>query len=449
MCCQHIAENIRKKFGRQYKAIFWQITRTADRSIFDSLIETLQRDSTQVIDYISSIGYTFLHFPVPRFGHDTSNIVESTNSMWRKIRELPPLQLLNGIYEWFLTTWYQRGQTQLLPGNSILSNIAYQGYKYRESIARSFRVLPSSDTHFLVSTSRASQHIVTLPPVAAHPADQYEGICSCGKYSDYHAPCSHTIACILYLGRDPFCYFDQRYRWETSQRIYKYPIPPITIQGLQVLDQGNLLRPPIKKAKRGRPKIARIRTNQDKTRVYNCSTCRQPGHNRRICPNQPVEHGRAQRIQDQLVEDSDSASFSDQSGCSNTTSDVIEVDQEQVDSQDQDQFSQFNDMFWAEQQQWIYDHEVRVLDQGAQLIQPQEVQDHEVQERRYPSKEATSYCKGYCPSYIRLRVVKLITTVLYSYSNATKINTRRQGYFQVLRLLEYHYRVPRAVALIP
>lgn len=381
MCCQHIAENIHKKFGRQYKAIFWQIARTADQSTFDSLIQSLQRDSPQVKEYLSSIGYnnfTFIYFPVPRFGHDTSNIVESINSVWREIRELPPLQLLNGIYEWFLTTWYQRGQTQLFTGNSILSNAAYKGYKHREKIAQSFRVLPSSNTHFLVSTSEAAQYIVALPPIATNRADQYEGTCSCRKYSEYHAPCSHTIACILYLNRDPFCYFSQQYRWETSQRIYKYPIPPITIQGLQVLDQDNILRPPIKKAKRGRPKIARIRTNQEEARVYNCSICHQPGHTRRICSNQPVEHGRAQRVQDQLIEDSDSASFSDWSGCSNTTSEVIEVDQ--LDQGDQgDQGDQF-DIFWAEQEQRIYDHEDQ--GQGAQLIQAQEVQ--EVQERRYP-----------------------------------------------------------------
>src|ERR1700729_4305317 len=36
--------------------------------------------------------------------------------------------------------------------------------------------------------------------------------------------------------------------------------------------------------------------------IYNCSVCLQPGHNRRICPNQPIEHGRAQRARDRLVE---------------------------------------------------------------------------------------------------------------------------------------------------
>ena len=174
MCCQHIAENIHKKFGKQYKAQFWKIARMESRTDFDIAIQALKRDAPKVEEYISSIGYenfAFTYFPRPRFGHDTSNIVESINSVWREIRELPPLQLLNGIYEWFLTTWYQRGQIQLFTGNSILSNAAYKGYKHREKFAWSFRVLPSSDTHFLVSTSQAAQYIVALPPIAADIAD--------------------------------------------------------------------------------------------------------------------------------------------------------------------------------------------------------------------------------------------------------------------------------------
>ena len=41
ICYQYIVENIYKKFGRQYKAIFWQIACTADQSTFDSLIQSL------------------------------------------------------------------------------------------------------------------------------------------------------------------------------------------------------------------------------------------------------------------------------------------------------------------------------------------------------------------------------------------------------------------------
>jgi hypothetical protein len=304
MCCQHIAENIHKKFGIQYKAPFWQIARAGSEQAFDEAIKALQRDAPQVEEYISSIGYenfAFTRFPRPRFGHDTSNIVESTNSAWRDIRELPPLQLLNGIYQWCLTTWYQRSQLRLVLSNSVLSNAAYQAYKHRESAARGFQVLPSSNTSFLVTTTRGNEYIVSLPPITP---DRLQGSCSCRKYDDFCAPCSHAIACILYLGgRDPFHYFSLYYMWDISLRIYKDPIRPVIIQGLRTLAvSGHFIRPPVKKAKRGRPKVARIRANYSaEKRTYSCSVCLQSGHNRRICPNQPVEHGRAQRARDQLV----------------------------------------------------------------------------------------------------------------------------------------------------
>lgn len=68
-------------------------------------------------------------------------------------------------------------------------------------------------------------------------------------------------------------------------------------------DHGFALCPLIKKAKRGRPKVSRIRANYNtNSRVYNCSVCHQPGHNRSICPNKPKEHVRAQRACDLLVE---------------------------------------------------------------------------------------------------------------------------------------------------
>jgi hypothetical protein len=306
MCCQHIAENIHKKFGVQYKAPFWQIARAGSEQAFNEAIQALQRDAPQVEEYMSSIGYknfAFTRFPQPRFGHDTSNIVESTNSAWRDIRELPPLQLLNGIYQWCVTTWYQRSQLRLVAGNLVLSNAAYRAYKHRELAARGFQVLPSSDTAFLVNTTRGNQYIVSLPPITL---DRLQGSCSCRKYDDFSAPCAHAIACILFLSRDPFHYFNLRYQWDISMRIYERSIEPVMIQGLQVLSVSGLrddfIRPPIKKAKRGRPKVARIRANYGvKKRIYNCSVCLQSGHNRRICPNQPVEHGRAQRARDRLV----------------------------------------------------------------------------------------------------------------------------------------------------
>ena len=84
--------------------------------------------------------------------------------------------------------------------------------------------------------------------------------------------------------------------------IYRYAIQPVIIQGLQVL-AGDSICPPVKKAKHGRPKVAHIQANYStEKRIYKCSVCLQSRHNRRICPNQPVEHRQAQRAQDKLVD---------------------------------------------------------------------------------------------------------------------------------------------------
>lgn len=308
MCCQHIAENVHKKYGKGHRATFWQIARASSESSFNTAVQTLQRDAPQAEEYLQSIGYenfAFARFPLPRFGHDTSNIVESVNSIWRDIRELPPLQLLNGIYQWTLTTIYERQREPFDAGNSVLSNTAYRQYKHRESSARQFTVLASSDTDFMVTTSQGIDYVVNLPPadMLNRLGALHEGSCSCGKYKDYQAPCAHAIACITYLGADPYAYFYPYYRWEVFKRTYRVPLLPVTLQGLQPLGGHDEVLPPIKRAKRGRPKATRIRIKySESTRLYHCSVCQQPGHDRRLCPNQPAEHGRAQRARDMLVE---------------------------------------------------------------------------------------------------------------------------------------------------
>ena len=97
-------------------------------------------------------------------------------------------------------------------------------------------------------------------------------------------------------------YFADYYQWRLLKATYRVAIQPISLQGLQPLEGEDEILPPIKHAKRRRPKVTRIRAKyNENTRIYHCTLYKQPGHNRRICPNQPVEHRRAQRARDQLI----------------------------------------------------------------------------------------------------------------------------------------------------
>ena len=58
---------------------------------------------------------------------------------------------------------------------------------------------------------------------------------------------------------------------ETSKIMYEQSIKLVTIQGLQILrnEADQEVLPPIKRAKRGHPKVARIRTtNQEDKCIY-------------------------------------------------------------------------------------------------------------------------------------------------------------------------------------
>jgi hypothetical protein len=63
---------------------------------------------TLAISYVSNIppeSYADFAFPYPRFGHITSNIVESLNGAWKTLRRLPLLWMLVTIWSTVMETF--------------------------------------------------------------------------------------------------------------------------------------------------------------------------------------------------------------------------------------------------------------------------------------------------------------------------------------------------------
>ena len=60
-----------------------------------------------------------------------------------------------GIFKAF----HKRRDLKIAPGNSMLSNSAYRGYKSRESLARSYHVFAASQTSFLVTAAKVVEFL--------------------------------------------------------------------------------------------------------------------------------------------------------------------------------------------------------------------------------------------------------------------------------------------------
>ena len=77
-CCQHIAANIKDKFGIQARDLFWKLAKARNIQSFDKTIDELKSLKPATVEYISNIPanlWARSKFPGPRFGYITSNLV--------------------------------------------------------------------------------------------------------------------------------------------------------------------------------------------------------------------------------------------------------------------------------------------------------------------------------------------------------------------------------------
>jgi hypothetical protein len=108
---QHLKDNFTTKFSRTLKPIFWLIVKAVSISRFNALIKQLRAVNNDAADYLLASDPTLwsvAHFNGTRFGHLTSNIVETVNRVLKLDRELPITLLLAAIWDRVMDTRFKR-----------------------------------------------------------------------------------------------------------------------------------------------------------------------------------------------------------------------------------------------------------------------------------------------------------------------------------------------------
>ena len=93
-CCQYIADNVQAEYSIKCRPLFQKCIRAKTKEAFETALQDLQSLNVDATDYVTRILYEFWAryiFLSSRSGHDTNNIIESINSAWLDIRQLPPL----------------------------------------------------------------------------------------------------------------------------------------------------------------------------------------------------------------------------------------------------------------------------------------------------------------------------------------------------------------------
>ena len=100
-CCHHLKENFTDKFGRSLAPLFWAIARARTEGQYNTAMQKLRETKAAAATYLENAhpeSWAEAWFPGRRYGHDTSNIVESVNKTLKLDRELPITTLLDSIW---------------------------------------------------------------------------------------------------------------------------------------------------------------------------------------------------------------------------------------------------------------------------------------------------------------------------------------------------------------
>jgi hypothetical protein len=89
------------KFGRGLAPLFWQAARVHTPAAFEATLVKIGEVKKDAETYLRNVDprlWMESHFPGRRYGHDTSNIVESLNKTLKLDRELNIVELLDNIW---------------------------------------------------------------------------------------------------------------------------------------------------------------------------------------------------------------------------------------------------------------------------------------------------------------------------------------------------------------
>ena len=285
-CCHHVKENFVMKFGRALQPFFWGVARATTPSKYHVALEKLRDTNTEAAAWIEAAEpekWAEALYPGRRYGQDTSNIVESQNSVLKLDRELPIVALLDSIWHRVMEKRAERlaSAQALLAAGRVMTPAVEVVIAEGRQWAQGNRLQLSSPTQGRVVQPNGSIYLVDLTA----------GTCSCRQYQANGIPCGHAICLILRTGLELTPFLPPVMSPATWEATYATPMLPIDISGLGVTDEIPCY-PPITRVPRGRPKKERFRKEDGRRsrrreggipiRTH-CSTCGETGHNRRKC----------------------------------------------------------------------------------------------------------------------------------------------------------------------
>lgn len=287
-CCHHVKENFVLKFSRSLEPLFWLVARAHSEHAYLAALEKLREKSEEAAAWVTTQEpekWVAALFPGRRYGHDTSNAVESQNAVLKLDRELPIIVLLDAIWHRVM----EKRAGRLAAATALIAE-GRTMTPFVEGVIIKGREKAQGNS---LQLSSPTQGRVIQPDGYIYLVDIAAGTCSCCRYQANGIPCEHAICLILRTGQEITPLLPPTLSPATWAATYASPMLPVDISGLGVTADESC-HPPITRVPRGRPKKERFR-REDARRPRGsvgvggeqarsrCSTCGGHGHNMRRC----------------------------------------------------------------------------------------------------------------------------------------------------------------------
>jgi hypothetical protein len=235
-----------------------------------------------------------IHLPFFRCGFNpdikcdsiTNNLAETFNSWIREIKDLPIAQLVDKLREKIMVLFKKRRaigarlQGKILPAIIQELNVRSRGLGHLKTRASGEWSAEVKDI-----TKNDLRHVVKC---LTHE-------CTCLEWQHTGKPCRHALVVLAAQNIKLEDFVDNYYSVATFRAAYQGEIEPLTGKSQwPSVDPGFVLKPPVSKRGRGRPRKLRIKActesgYQGKKKIQTggknrCKRCQELGHRQAGCP---------------------------------------------------------------------------------------------------------------------------------------------------------------------
>ncbi|XP_058742056.1 uncharacterized protein LOC131614500 [Vicia villosa] len=230
-----------------------------------------------------------------RWGHMTTNLVESLNSVMKETRNLPITALVRSTYYRMGTLFGRRGHnwTKMLSSKKDFTDNCMKEMQKEVEKSHSYNVLSfDRERNYFVVQETVNNN--ECRPLTYYNVDLQKQTCDCGKFQTFHVPCSHAIAACSHVRLNYQMFIPPVFRVRNIFKVYEQSFIGVPKEDQWTPYQGDILlhNERMRRNKKGRPNSTRIRTEMDTVEKVKrrCGIC-QGLHMRKKCLHRPNAAG--------------------------------------------------------------------------------------------------------------------------------------------------------------